>query len=162
MPGPRREKRGQGELELPHTKAVRPSAEGRRSGEDGPAVTLSHLRDSVRLKCRQSEERKSWSRSLSSSSLVPPGKAVRFLKGGREEASIRDCAALPHHQKDNDGKRTTLAPFKKRGNFWGEDTLSIPKRQRALSSPETWPACRTGLGLLGSQGGAPEGFNSKN
>lgn len=40
----------------------------------------AHLRDSVRLKWRQSEERKSWSRSLSSSSLAPPGKAVRFLQ----------------------------------------------------------------------------------
>lgn len=50
---------------------------------------IAHLRDSVRLKWRQSEARKSWSRSLSSSSLAPPGKAVRFLKESRGGSSQR-------------------------------------------------------------------------
>lgn len=48
--------------------------------EDVPAVNPPYLKDSVRLTCRQSEERKSWSRSLSSSSLAPLVKAVRFLE----------------------------------------------------------------------------------
>lgn len=59
-----------------------------------PALGPPHLRDSVRLKCRQSEERKSWSRSGSSRSPAPPGSAVRFLERGRKEAVVA-AAQLP-------------------------------------------------------------------
>lgn len=85
-----------------------------------------HLSDSVRLKCRQSEERKSWSRSLSSSSLVAPGKAVRFLdRAERRRSSQRpstptEKAAMaksncgfPQKDRVNLGKNT--APPKERG-----------------------------------------------
>ena len=72
--------RGHGELALQHTRLARPSGRGLGTQGGRPSHEPPYLRDSVRLKCRQSEERKSWSRSLSSSSLVSPGKAVRFLE----------------------------------------------------------------------------------
>ena len=71
---------GHGELALQHTRSATPSGRGLGTQGGRPSHEPPHLRDSVRLKCRQSEERKSWSRSLSSSSLVSPGKAVRFLE----------------------------------------------------------------------------------
>lgn len=61
----------------------------------------------------------------------------------------------------NDGRRT-LVPLGRKSKFWRGDTLSIPKRERALSLPETWPAWGAGLGLLRVQGGTLEGFNSMN
>lgn len=98
--------------------------------EDASAVNPSHLRDSVRLKCRQSEERKSWSRSPSSSSLAPPGKAVRFLgEAGRghdprlpstppstETAMMaREQSGSPQKEKVTLGKKTHSARPKERG-----------------------------------------------
>lgn len=56
------------------------------------------------MKWRQSEERKSWSRSLSSSSLAPLGKAVRFLKKNKLP---RDCLAQGTIKAP--GPRATLA-----------------------------------------------------
>lgn len=60
-------------------KSARLSGRGLGTQGGRPSHEPPYLRDSVRLKCRQSEERKSWSRSLSSSSLASPEKAVRFL-----------------------------------------------------------------------------------
>ena len=55
-----------------------------------------------------------------------------------------------------------LAPPQKGKVTRGEDTLSTPKRERALFSPETWAARGAGLGLLGVLEGMLGGLGSMN
>lgn len=107
------------------------------------------------MKWRQSEERKSWSRSLSSSSLAPLGKAVRFLKCGKE-AVTGDWPA--QGTTKTPGPRATLALHHAKAGF--RRTSPHSYSERFCFSPEAGPACRAGLRLLRALDGSLEGFNA--
>lgn len=91
--------------------------------------------------------------------LGTPGEGCQ-VSGVREEGGD-DWRLYPSTSRiGHDGKRT-LAPLKKKVTF-GEKIPSALPKDRALSSPETWPAWSARLGLLRAQGRTLEGFNSLN